>query len=106
MPTIRFLDAALADVAETAVYLGDSSPAAAFRFLRAVDLGARRLSRLPRMGRRVRLGVARLREVRSWPVPGFPKHLVFYIPIENGIEVLRVLHGARDLPAVLGGEEE
>src|SRR5512135_801317 len=35
--------------------------------------------------------------VRSWSVSGFERHDVFYRPIEEGIEVIRVLHGARDL---------
>ncbi len=30
----------------------------------------------------------------------FRKYLVFYIPRSDGIEVVRVLHGARDLPAI------
>ena len=30
-------------------------------------------------------------------VKGFRKYLVFYIPRNDGIEVVRVLHGARDL---------
>ncbi|MBI4604738.1 MAG: type II toxin-antitoxin system RelE/ParE family toxin [Planctomycetes bacterium] len=36
---------------------------------------------------------------------GFEQHLVFYRPVEDGIEVVRVLHGARDLRAILGEEE-
>jgi toxin ParE1/3/4 len=31
----------------------------------------------------------------------FRNYLVFYRPIEDGVEVLTVLHGARDLQAVL-----
>ena len=28
---------------------------------------------------------------------GFPKHLIFYRISENEIEVIRVIHGARDI---------
>src|SRR5687767_2187323 len=28
-------------------------------------------------------------------------HLIFYLPIDSGIEVIRVMHGALDLPAIL-----
>jgi plasmid stabilization system protein ParE len=31
----------------------------------------------------------------------FRKYLVFYRPIPGGIEVLRVLHGSRDIAAIL-----
>lgn len=38
--------------------------------------------------------------IRSWSITGFPNHLIFYRPVEGGIEVLRVLHGARDINAI------
>jgi toxin ParE1/3/4 len=37
--------------------------------------------------------------MRWFPVKGFPNYLVFYRPILRGIEVVRVLHGARDIAA-------
>jgi plasmid stabilization system protein ParE len=43
--------------------------------------------------------------VRSFPVHGFESHLVFYRSMDRGgagIEILRVLHGARDLGSLLG----
>lgn len=40
---------------------------------------------------------ARLRAIRSFAVRGFPNHIIFYLKVHGGIEVLRVLHGARDL---------
>jgi toxin ParE1/3/4 len=35
--------------------------------------------------------------VRSFPVGNY---LIFYRPVNQGIEVLRVLHGARDIPSI------
>jgi toxin ParE1/3/4 len=35
--------------------------------------------------------------VRRWPVRGFERYLVFYIPREREIEILRVLHGAMNV---------
>jgi toxin ParE1/3/4 len=35
--------------------------------------------------------------VRRFPIGSY---VVFYRPIDDGIELLRVLHGARDIPAV------
>ena len=40
--------------------------------------------------------------VRSWPVRGFRKRLIFYRPIRGGIEVLHMLHAARDHDAIVG----
>jgi toxin ParE1/3/4 len=46
----------------------------------------------------------RLADIRVWAVKGFRNHLVFYRPIEEGIEVLTVLHGARNLDTALADE--
>ena len=43
-----------------------------------------------------------LRGIRSWAISGFDRHDVFYRPLENGIEVVRVLRGAQDIDAMLG----
>jgi plasmid stabilization system protein ParE len=40
-----------------------------------------------------------------WSVPGFRKHLIFYLPEENGVEVVQVLHGVRELGAVFDEDE-
>jgi toxin ParE1/3/4 len=32
-----------------------------------------------------------------FPMRGFSKHLIFYRPLSNGAEIVRVIHGARDL---------
>ena len=37
--------------------------------------------------------------VRSFPVRKYD-YVIFYRPIEEGIEVVRVLHGSRDIPEV------
>jgi len=46
-----------------------------------------------------------LEGLRSFRVEGFENHFVFYLPRESGIEVVRVLHGARDLEAIFDGPE-
>jgi toxin ParE1/3/4 len=43
-------------------------------------------------------------EVRYFPIPRYKKYLVFYRPTPGGIDVLRVLHGARDIHGILGEE--
>ena len=39
-------------------------------------------------------------ELRSWPLPRFP-YLVFYVPTDKHIDVWRVLHARRNIPAFL-----
>lgn len=40
--------------------------------------------------------------VRSFP---FGRYVIFYEPIEDGIDVVRVLHSARDIDAVFGEDQ-
>jgi toxin ParE1/3/4 len=73
----------------------------ALRFLDAFDETVAKLAPMPGTGAPYESPHPRLQNVRTWPVAGFQKYLIFYRPIEGGIEVLRVLHGARDLDVAL-----
>jgi toxin ParE1/3/4 len=55
----------------------------------------------PGKGRPREVRQALLREVRSWPVKGFPSIPVFYQATAYGIRVLRIIHGARDIDSAL-----
>jgi toxin ParE1/3/4 len=44
---------------------------------------------------------AELEGLRVFPVKGFANYLLFYKPLPRGIELVRVLHGARDIPSIL-----
>jgi len=44
-------------------------------------------------------------ELRAWPLARFP-YLVFYVEREGEIDVWRVLHTRRDLPATLADEDD
>jgi plasmid stabilization system protein ParE len=98
--------AAERDLIEQFVYLGESSGEDnARRFLSATYSTFDRLAEMPRMGFRRRLQAARFPDVRMWRVSGFEKHLIFYSPLggTEGIRVLRVIHGSRDLERLFRG---
>lgn len=46
-------------------------------------------------------GSRRLHAVRVWPVPGFRRFPIFYRVGSATVEVIRVLHSARDISRVL-----
>jgi toxin ParE1/3/4 len=69
-------------------------------YLAAREIFAKLLE-MPEMGTPRIFDNPELSGLRSWPVRGFEKHLIFYRTSEGGIEVLRVLHGARDLESIL-----
>ncbi|MSV35883.1 MAG: type II toxin-antitoxin system RelE/ParE family toxin [Bryobacterales bacterium] len=50
-------------------------------------------------------GIVGLAGLRRFPVHGFENYLVFYVPHSVGIDVVRVLHGARDIGNMIAQEE-
>lgn len=42
--------------------------------------------------------------LRSWSIRAFENYLIFYFQTEAGIDVVRVLHGARDLERIFKAE--
>ena len=75
---------------------------AADRFVESAYATFQELAQMPGMGRVRHFPQERLRELRSFRVKGFENYLVFYGPVSEGIEVLHILHGARDLEAFWG----
>ena len=72
------------------------------RFFDAVDDAVKKLAEMPGMGRLRDFENPKFSDVRSWPIKGFENYLIFYGPTPRGIEVVRVLHGARDIDAIFG----
>ena len=48
------------------------------------------------------LRAPRLAGLRKWRVDGFEKFLIFYLPRQGGISIVRVLHAAQDWWGLLG----
>jgi toxin ParE1/3/4 len=92
---------ALRDLQRRSEYIRQYSPRAALRFLNAAQATFRLLAAQPGLGARYKPGHPVLSELRFFPITGFKNDLVFYQPSANGIQVLRVLHGAQDIHRVL-----
>ena len=104
--TARILrtESALCDLNEQAKFIQRDSPNAAIRFLHAAEETFKRLADMPELGERQEFGRAELAGLRAWQVRGFENYLIFYRPIEHGIEIVRVLHAARDIAAIFGDQ--
>ena len=89
------------DLAEQAEYIRRNNPPAALRFLEAAERAFQNLAAMPGMGGLVESKKSELAGLRCWPIRGFEKHLIFYFMRDEAIDVIRVLHGARNLPAIL-----
>jgi toxin ParE1/3/4 len=89
---------ALQDLAEIWAYIAEDSLRQADAFAVAIDREIRELSRHPLIGgARAEL----LNDLRGLP---FGRYVIFYLPRKRGIEVVRVLHGARDLKSLFDEE--
>jgi toxin ParE1/3/4 len=89
------------DIYELAAYLLDHSEDAARRFVDAVQQTLKSLAASPGIGSPKQFNDPALTGVRSWWVTGFPNHLIYYFPLNDGIDVLAVMHGSRDIQARL-----
>ena len=76
----------------------------AVRFLDAANSTFALLATQPAMGWRSRTRYPGLELLRVFRVSGFPSMLVLYRPISGGVEIVRVVHGARNLLALLRRE--
>lgn len=75
------------------------------RFLRSAESRFRRLADMPGIGTRYDLDNPLVGELRFLPLTArFRQYIVLYRPVAAGIEIVRVLHGARDIQTILAGE--
>lgn len=96
---------AFLDLDEAAAHIqGRSSAERAIRFLRAAESTFALLAGMPGMGHAYVPDEPLFAGLRYFPITGHRKFLVFHRPLADGIEVLRVLHGARDLGPILAEE--
>src|SRR5665213_2356449 len=72
---------------------------AAIRVESAIIMACRRLSRNPLIGSK-HADVTPL-PVRFWPVSQFPNYIIVYLPESRPLQVVAILHGMRDIPAIL-----
>jgi toxin ParE1/3/4 len=94
----RLTEQAEADLDELWAHIAEANPSAADRMVDAVLESSRTHVRFPNMGQnRDDLGPG----LRCFVVSPF---VIFYRPVEGTIEILRILHGARDIDTILGPE--
>jgi len=78
----------------------EASTQAALGFIDALEASYAHIGRYPATGSLRYAHALNLPGLRFWPLANYP-HLVFYLERESYIDVWRVLHGKRDIPAWL-----
>lgn len=96
MPKYLLTDAAKADIREIVQYVRQFSPDAAQSVRIRLRAEIRRLAEFPLLGHaRSDLATA---DLRFWSVYSY---LIVYRPEARPLQIIRVLHGSRDLPNIL-----
>jgi toxin ParE1/3/4 len=98
MPQLRFTESAERDLVEIGNFLARDNPTNAARFVERVEEHCQLLAAHPLIGRARDELVPGLRSLPSG------RYVIFYRALDDGAEIVRVLHGARDLRRALQSE--
>ncbi len=85
-------------------YLDEGGERIGLGFIDALEKAYRHIARHPASGSPRYAQELDLPGLRVWPLKRYP-HLVFYVERDDHIDVWRVLHSQRDLPAWMGEPE-
>ena len=96
----------LTDLTEHYATIAADSESAAERFLQQAESSMAQLAEMPELGRAYPCRDPRLVGIRCFRIPTFKHHLLFYRIDPQYIEIIRVLHGARDIQAVLESDDD
>lgn len=99
MSKYQFTPQAANDLADIWDFIAGDKLQAADRVEAAIFRACDLLADSPLAGR-VRSDLTSL-PVRFWVVHPYPNYLIVYDPEKKPLRIIRILHGARDLPAVL-----
>ncbi len=83
-------------------FIAQDNPDAATRVIESVYETFHALATNPGLGRVGKFKDPRLKGICSFRVKGFNNYLIFYRSIQEGIQVLHIYHGARNLESLLG----
>lgn len=101
---------AYVDLAEISAYIARDNLSAARRFLVSAERDFAWLAKHPDAGNPCGFEHPLVADLQCWGIRKFKNYLVLYRAINRGIEVVRVIHGARDIAGLFqlpdaGGDE-
>lgn len=98
MKAVTFNPVAIADLDEIISHISQDNPDAAANVHTAIFEAAQNLGAHPGLGIRPRFSAPRFTGIRFIPASDYPNYLLFYREGTEEVEILRILHGARNLP--------
>ena len=84
-------------------YRDEAGPELALDFVDSFEAAIRDLRQHPFIGSLQFAFELEIPDLRSWSLQRFP-YLVFYVPDDETIDIWRVLHARRDIPAFLSAD--
>lgn len=80
------------DLDEIASFIAEDNPPAALGLIDEIEKKCQAIAEMP--------GIGRMREELAPDLRGslVGKYVIFYRPSAEGVEIIRVIHGARDIP--------
>lgn len=85
-------------------YVREGSPDLGRRFLLAAHTAFVLLAKFPSIGWAPQFPHPLLPTLRVWRVRRFERILILFVPAAEGVDILRVIHSARDLSALIKRE--
>lgn len=93
------------DIEEAFVFIGEDDFDTGLDFLHAVEQSLEMIGQNPFIGSEREFISPALQGVRMWRVKTYEKYLIFYRVHSDRVEVLRLIHSARDYTRVLDEQE-
>lgn len=84
-------------------YLNEAGPEIALEFIDTLEGAINHIRQHPLTGSLRFASELEIPELRSWSLGKFP-YLIFYVSNKNRIDIWRVLHARRDIPAHLASD--
>ncbi len=97
---IVYRQKALEDIAEIVQSLAIENPNVAKLFRKYLEETTTAIAQMPKIGSQRHFKHPDLANVRFVPMKHFKKHLIFYQVSDNKLHIIRIVHGARNLPAL------
>ncbi len=101
MPQLVKRPIVIQDLIDISTYISHENLDVGDRFIYAAEATFQLIAKSPGIGRFSGFTNPEVVQVRQYTVKGFPNYLVLYELTEDTIDIIRVLHGARNLESTL-----
>jgi toxin ParE1/3/4 len=99
-PEVVLTPQAREDIKQIATYIKEDSPQSSLACRHTLENIYEVLLELPEIGTAHNFHNPEMKGRRMLPVRESTKYLIFYRSTPEGLEIVRVIHGARDLPSL------